>query len=130
VKSVQRKARPVVDHRPHDRRAETGAARRGLHVDVGEVGEVDAVGHRTGEPDGRTVVVGRHQPPRVVELRLHVGLAAAAPPVGLGREEPPDRVAVDPRGIVVDLEPADPDDHRASIALSTYVDMSRAVNVG
>jgi hypothetical protein len=116
-------ARPIVDHRPHERRAEARTARRARNVDVGEIGERHTVGDRPREADGRAVaVVSRHQPPRVVELCLEVGPAAAAAPVGLGREELPHRVAVDPCRVVVDLEPADRDDHPASIALSTSVD--------
>ena len=94
----------VVDHRRHQRHAQSGASRGREDEDVGQVGDRDAVGNGASEADHRAVaVIGPDHPPRGGELGLDVTALAPPGPVGLGRQERPQHVAIDAPRVVVEL---------------------------
>ena len=97
-------ARPFVDHGLDEPVSQSVSAVVGVHEDVGQVREPDAVGHGTGEPDlSAARRVRSDDPPRARDLCLDVGPGAPPSPGGVVREERPDRVEVEPCGIVAQL---------------------------
>jgi hypothetical protein len=74
------------------------------HVDVGEVGEPDAVRNRPAEADHLGVIVeATHDPPRTRELALEVSSSTPGVPVRALGKEGPRRVDVDSVGVIVEL---------------------------
>src|SRR5690606_18217641 len=75
------------------------------HEHVGEVGEVDVVGDRAGEGHllaGLADVAADH-PPGGRQLPLQILSGPPPAPVGLGGQEAPDRLDIDPARVVVEL---------------------------
>jgi hypothetical protein len=89
----------------HQFLAQSGAPRVADDEHVRQVGEGHAVGHRAGEADLRAGggLVGSDYPPGRGELLLEVRPLPVSVPVGLGGQELPHPVQVDPGRVVVEL---------------------------
>jgi hypothetical protein len=112
------RARSAVDSRAHEFLAQSGATGLRQDVEIGKVGERHAVGDRAGEPDHATrqAFVRTDDAPRGGKLAFEIVALAPPPPVGLLRQERPQRVDVDPSGVVVQVVGAVLDEHPPTLS--------------
>ncbi len=95
----------VLDHLAHERLAEAAAAVVGEHVDVREVRDREAVGDGAAEADLALAVVEADDACCLVDQPILRLPGAPGRPVALLAEEAVHLGAVDPRCVVVELEP-------------------------
>ncbi len=97
------RARPVVDHRPNDRLAESHATVIRQHVHIGQVcGR--AIAECPGEADHSTGrIIDTHHTPGFADLAHYEFRATPLSPVGLSEQELNGRFGVDSAWIVINF---------------------------